>query len=257
MIGLSDLSPWLFVVAPLVIIVAYTVFGLSGFGSTLISVPILAHFLPVSYLVPLMALLDCASATFMGTSGREHVSKEEVKRIIPFMFVGFVVGATLLVKVPDAYLRLALGLFSAGIGLHSIANPTLARRISRWWSIPVGIVGGAVATVFGAGGPIYATYLSGRMDDKTKIRATMSTLISISAFTRAIVYAASGLLLHMAIFIGGLALAPFVWVGLKTGARIHTGLTQQQMRRTIGVIVVLTGLSLLVRVVLEWNTGGA
>ena len=37
---------------------AYTVFGLSGFGSTVISVPILAHFLPVSYLVPLMALLD-------------------------------------------------------------------------------------------------------------------------------------------------------------------------------------------------------
>jgi uncharacterized membrane protein YfcA len=48
MIDLSQVSPWLFVVAPLVIIVAYTVFGLSGFGSTLVSVPLLAHFLPVS-----------------------------------------------------------------------------------------------------------------------------------------------------------------------------------------------------------------
>jgi hypothetical protein len=246
----SNLSPWLLLVAPVVIIVAYTVFGLSGFGSTVISVPILAHFMPVSYLVPLMALLDCASATFMGTTGREHVEKSELKRIIPFMFVGFVVGATMLVKVPDAYLRGALGLFAALIGLHSIVNPTLHRKISRWWSVPVGIVGGALATVFGAGGPIYAAYLSGRLDDKTRIRATMSALISISAFTRAVVYAVSGLLLHMSILVGGLVLSPFVWIGLKLGARIHVGLTQQQMRRAVGVIVLVTGLSLLARVLL-------
>ena len=30
----SQVSPWLWLAAPLVIIVAYTVFGLSGFGST-------------------------------------------------------------------------------------------------------------------------------------------------------------------------------------------------------------------------------
>ena len=250
MIDFAHVSPWLWVVAPIVIIVGYTVFGLSGFGSTVISVPILAHFLPVSYLVPLMALLDCASATFMGTSGREHVSREELKRIIPFMFAGFVVGATLLVRMPDAYLRVALGLFTVIIGIHSIVNPTMHRKISRWWCVPVGIVGGAVATVFGAGGPIYAAYLSGRLDDKTQIRSTMSALISISAFTRAVVYAVSGLLLHMGILVGGLVLAPFAWIGLKLGGRIHVGLTQQQMRRVVGSIVLVTGLSLLARVLL-------
>src|SRR5258707_1598342 len=143
-------SPWLLLVAPAVIVVAYIVSGLSGFGSTLVSVPILAHFLPVSYLVTLMALLDLASAVFMGTSGREHVAKDELKRIIPFMFVGFVVGATVLVGVPDAYLRAALGIFTVAIGVYSIVNPTMARRISAWWCVPTGIVGGAIATVFGA-----------------------------------------------------------------------------------------------------------
>ena len=39
--------------------------------------------------------------------------------------------------------------------------------------------------LFGAGGPIYATYLSGRLDDKHQLRSTVSTLISISAFSRA------------------------------------------------------------------------
>jgi len=244
----STVSPWLFVLAPLVIVVAYTVFGLSGFGSTVVSVPILAHFLPVSYLVPLMALLDLVSASIMGTTGRKHISREEMKRIIPFMFVGFVVGATVLVKVPDEYLRTALGVFAMAVGVYGIVNPGMTKAISAWWSIPVGIVGGAVATVFGAGGPVYASYLSGRLDDKAVIRSTMSALISVSAFTRALVYAVTGLMLHLAILAGLAVLAPFVWVGLRIGHRIHVGLTQRQMRRAVGCLLLVTGGSLLVRV---------
>lgn len=37
------MPPAFWVVAPLVIVFAYTVFGLSGFGSTMIAVPILAN----------------------------------------------------------------------------------------------------------------------------------------------------------------------------------------------------------------------
>lgn len=247
MIDTANLSPWLLVVAPLAVIVAYTVFGLSGFGSTVISVPILAHFLPVSYLVPMMALLDLASALVLGTRGREHVARDELKRLLPWMFVGFVVGVTVLVRVPDQYLRVALGAFAAIVGLYSIFNPVLARTISTLWAIPTGIVGGAFATVFGAGGPIHATYLSARLRDKSQIRATVSTLISISAFSRAIVYAVSGLLLHLTLIAGALVLAPFAWVGLRIGQRIHVGLTQEQMRRAVGALLVLTGASLLLR----------
>jgi uncharacterized membrane protein YfcA len=250
MIDIHNLSPWLLLVAPVVVIVAYTVFGLSGFGSTVISVPLLAHFLPVAWLVPMMALLDLCSAILMGRANREHVAKEELKRILPFMFLGFVIGVTTLVFVPDKYLRTAVGVFSILIGVNSMVNPVLHKTISRWWAIPAGLVGGAVATVFGAGGPIYATYLSGRMRDKTQIRATIATLISISAFSRAVMYAIAGLLLQWTIWVGAVVLSPFVWVGLKLGNRIHVGLTQEQMRRTVGAIVTVTGVSLVVRALL-------
>jgi uncharacterized membrane protein YfcA len=245
----QHLSPWLLVVAPIVIVFAYTIFGISGFGSTIIAVPLLAHFLPVAFLVPMMVLLDLAAALLVGTAGREHVSREEMKNILPFMFVGIVVGVTVLVKVPEDWLRAALGVFALTVGAWSIANPALVKTISKWWKVPVGIAGGSIATVFGAGGPIYAAYLSGRLKDKSEIRATMSALISISAFTRSVVYALSGLLLHSTILIGALILAPLAWAGLKLGSHIHVGLTQEQMRRVIGVLLVLTGLSLLARVV--------
>jgi uncharacterized membrane protein YfcA len=248
MIDIAHLSPWLLLVAPIVVLVAYTVFGLSGFGSTVIAVPILAHFLPIAYLVPLMAVLDVVSATFIGTSSREHVAKSELKHLFPFIFVGFAIGATVLVSMPEAYLRAALGVFALAVGVNSIVNPVLHRTISQWWCIPAGITGGSIAAVFGAGGPIYITYLSGRLKDKDQIRATISTLISISAFTRAVVYAVTGLLFNTAIFAGLIVLSPFVWLGLRTGNRIHVGLSHTQMRRVIGTLLSLVGLSLLIRV---------
>lgn len=247
---LTDLSPWLLLVAPVVILFAYTVFGISGFGSTVIAVPILAHFLPVSYLVPLMVLLDMSAALFVGTTSRRYVNGPEVKRLLPFMFVGFAVGLTLLVKVPQDWLKIALGLFTAIIGVHSLANRGVTGTISRWWCIPAGISAGAIATIFGAGGPIYIAYLTGRVKDKNELRSTISTLISVSAFSRAILYAVSGLLIHAAIFAGMALLAPFVWGGLKLGTHIHVNLSQEQMRRVIGGLLVLTGGSLLVRALL-------
>ena len=247
MTDFSQLSPWFFVVAPLVIVGGYVVFGLSGFGSTIFSVPILAHFLPVSYLVPLMVLLDMSSAIFLGTTGRKHVDRGELKRILPWMFVGFAIGLTVLVGMPDRYLRLALGIFAAAVGVNAIFNPTLHKTISQLWSIPAGITGGALATIFGAGGPVYSTYLSGRLRDKTEIRSTISTLISISAVSRAIIYAVSGLLLHASLLVGALALAPFAWLGLKIGNRIHVGLSQEQLRRAIGGVLVVSGIGLVLR----------
>jgi len=247
MIDVADLSPWLWLVAPVVVIMGYTLFGLSGFGSTVITVPILAHFLPVSYLVPTVALLDLVSSSLVGVSHREQVSKEELLRLLPWMFAGFVLGVTILAGVPDQYLRLALGAFAVALGVHGILNPTLARTISKLWAIPAGVVGGAVATVFGAGGPIYATYMMGRTRDKGVVRSTISTMIAISAFSRAIVYAVTGLLLHVAVFAGALVLSPFVWIGLKIGQRIHVGLSTEQLRRAIGALLVFTGSSLLLR----------
>lgn len=246
-IDLAGLSPWLLLLAPLVVLAGYTVMGLTGFGSTMITVPILAHFLPISFLVPLMAVIDVACSLTIGGRGHKEVARGELKLLVPFMFVGFFIGVTVLVGVPDDYLRIALGIFAVAIGVHGIFNPTLQRSISGLWAVPAGIVGGAVATIFGAGGPFYAMYLSGRLRDKAAVRATASTLIFVSSASRAVIYAVTGLLLHVATFAAVAFLAPFVWLGLRTGTRIHVGLSQEQMRRVIGAILMLTGLSLLAR----------
>ncbi|MDH5263677.1 MAG: sulfite exporter TauE/SafE family protein, partial [Betaproteobacteria bacterium] len=91
---LSQLPALAWVVAPLAILFAYTVFGMSGFGSAVIAVPILANWLPLTYLVPLIALGDVVAALCVGGAGRRHVNVAELKRLVPFMILGIVLGVT-------------------------------------------------------------------------------------------------------------------------------------------------------------------
>lgn len=244
---LGGMSPWVLLATALVVAFAYTIFGITGFGSTAIAVPILAHFLPLTFIVPLMVILDLAAAAILGRSGREHVSWPELKRVLPWLFVGIVLGATVLVKLPQPPLKIALGVFVIAVGMHAIFNPAAHGSISRSWAVPTGLVGGVVAALFGSGGPIYATYLARRLEDKSALRSTLARMISISAVVRTVMYAIGGLLVSVALWLVAVAMAPFVWVGIKAGGRIHTGLTAGQMRTIVGALLVLSGMVLLGR----------
>jgi len=46
--------------------VGYVILGMVGFGTTLVAAPVLAHSMPVSSIVPLLAIMDCAATTTNG-----------------------------------------------------------------------------------------------------------------------------------------------------------------------------------------------
>jgi uncharacterized protein len=244
---LAELPVVFWIVAPVTILFAYTVFGMSGFGSTVIAIPILANWLPLTYLVPLMALGDLVAAVAVGGSNRQHVSGAELKRLMPFMILGIALGVTVLVAVPQHPLKIGLGVFAMAVGLHSVLNPAPKGTISPWWCVPAGTVAGILAAVFGAGGPVNVAYLSGRLRDKGEIRSTVSVIISISATLRTTSYALAGLVLKASLLAGFAMAAPFAWAGIALGSRIHIGLTNEQMRRAVGGVLMASGAVLLAR----------
>jgi len=244
---LSQLPLVFWIVAPLTILFAYTVFGMSGFGSTVIAIPILANWLPLTYLVPLMTLGDLVAAVAVGGSNRQHVSGAELKRLMPFMILGIALGVTVLVAVPQHPLKIGLASFAMAVGLHSVLNPVPKGTISPWWCVPAGTVAGILAAVFGAGGPVNVAYLAGRLRDKGQIRSTVSVIISISATIRTTFYALAGLVLKASLLAGVAMAAPFAWAGLALGSRIHIGLTNEQMRRAVGGVLMASGAVLLAR----------
>lgn len=74
------------------VLAAYGVFGLTGFGSAMVAVPVLVQFVLLSYAVPLVLLLDLASTAVAGARNWRQVARGEMLRMLPCMAIGVAIG---------------------------------------------------------------------------------------------------------------------------------------------------------------------
>lgn len=225
---------------------AYVIFGISAFGAALFTIPLLSFFLKLEFVLPMSVLLDVAAALALGRRFSGDADKSELKWLAPFSLAGAVAGVTLLVTLPHDVTLIALGVFLLSYGAWSLREGVPTRVVSQRWAPVSGFTGGAMGTLFGVGAPPYAIYLSRRLTDKAALRATLSNMVLLSVSIRALVFTLSGLMLTDRL-IAFVMLVPFALAGLWVGNRIHSRISHAALLRFVAVLLVLIGVSLLVR----------
>lgn len=240
---------WELPAAGALILLAYFVRGVTGFGSALVAVPMLAHFLPLTLVVPLIVALDVLAALLLTGSGQRggHVAWREVGWLLPGSLLGIGVGLWLLVQLDRAVLLTTLGVLVCAFGIRQILGLHGERPVARAWALPAGMTGGAIGAVFATGGPPFVIYLSHRLRDKQALRATLSAVFLIDGAVRLAGLAALGLL-GQAGSVAYLAVGvPAMGLGLLAGHRVHLGLDPRHMAIVVGGLLVASGTSLLLR----------
>lgn len=234
--------------APLIIITAYVIFSISGFGSTLIAVPLLAHLFPLKFVIPMVVLLDCIAAISMGLRLRENVNKTELVPLLPFLVIGLMLGAFLLLRTPGEFLLGGLGALAVAFGVMYAAGKQVKFRVSRWAAAPVGVFAGTTSSMFGVGGPIYVMYLAARSSTPEQIRASVPAIFIFTTIGRIAIFAVAGLFSLEVVYTAG-ALLPIMVFGMWLGHRLHVNMSREQLVRIIGTVLVASGASLLIRAV--------
>ncbi len=242
-----SIAPEVYLIAPAVVFAAYVVFGLTGFGSALINIPVLAHFLPLHVVVPLGLLLDFSASMLVGTRFRRGVQKSELALLIPFGLIGTAVGAYLLVKVPRDPALLVLGTLVILYGAYNVFRNERLGDVSRHWAVPAGLAAGVVGGWFGTGGPLFVMYLTRRLRDTLQLKATLAAVFSFQTMSRIIVFLVSGLLLQRQVLLGALSLIPVMLLGLRTGNALHERLPKRRIMQSISAVLILSGAGLIAR----------
>jgi len=228
-----------------ILLAAYFIRGITGFGSGLISVPLLALFLPLQFVVPLILLLDFTASIVIGGFNFKRVKWDEVGVLIPFGMVGVILGTSLLVNLPPEPMLIALAGFVFVFAMRSLLNLHGDKLISRGWAVPASLTGGTVGALFGTGGPPYVIYLSHRIRDKSELRATFSALFFTEGLTRIGSFLVAGLLMTASVWVAFFAALPLVLGALYLGGRVHVGIGPGQMARLVGVLLLVSSVSLL------------
>jgi hypothetical protein len=231
----------------LIVLFAYFARGITGFGSGLIAVPLLAHLHPLTLVVPLILITDVVASLVLGGGTRRHIRWDEIKALVPGSVLGIALGVTLLVQLPRQPLLIALGLIVLAFGVRSSLNLHGTKTVSRAWAGPAGMAGGTIDALFGTGGPPFVIYLSHRLRDKAALRATLSGLFLLTGATRLVALLLAGLLLQAELLWALAGALPLMALGLYLGHRAHVRTAPAQMVRIIGLLLVVSGTSLLWR----------
>ncbi len=231
-----------------ILLSAYFIRGITGFGSALISVPLLALSHPLQFTVPLVLALDFTASSILGGANMKQANWAEIRILLPFGAIGACIGAFALLKLPTNPVLLMLGVFTMYAGFRNIFGMQAEGQISRAWAVPAGLAGGAAGALFGTGSPPYIIYLTRRLLDKSALRATFSWLIAIDGGFRLGLFLIAGLLYDPKLQIAyALGIVPMA-LGLYAGNKVHLDMTKEGMLKVVGSLLIMSGAILFVKV---------
>ena len=233
-----------------IIVTGYTLFGLTGFGASLITIPVLSHFYPLPFVLVIAGLLDLGSGMALGLRHRRDAAVSELRWLVPFALVGAALGVTLLVNLPRQASLLALGAFIGAYALYGLMERAPARGIGQIWAPIAGTLGGICGTLFGIGGPPYLVYLTRRIADKSALRATMSVMVIFSLMIRLGAFAVVGLFVQPDLVVALAWFIPAAATGLWLGNHLHLRITSPTLVRGLYFVLLASGLSLVGRALL-------
>jgi uncharacterized membrane protein YfcA len=221
--------------------------GLTGFGSALVTIPLATYFVPLPFALAVFAIVDFANGLRLGLENPRNAVLGDIARMVPFMIVGIVAGTTLLVNLPRQASLLALGMFVLAYAIYSLTRRGAPAIVNRNWTFFAGFCGGLSGTLFGAGGPPYAIYLSHRPLTKEQFRATMTLTTIFSIGFRLIAFAVTGLLTQDGVWIAAAAAIPAGLFAIYFASKIFRAVSREAVMRWVGVLLLASGASLVAR----------
>jgi uncharacterized membrane protein YfcA len=229
------------------------VFGVAGFGSGLVAIPLALHVQGPHLVLGVFALLDAVNVVrvlasqSIDPSGRQAVRREWL-RLVPACAVGLAIGSWLLTRLTPRPLMAALGLFLIVYALSSLRTAGPPRAAGLHWAVPAGLGSGITSAMFGIGGPPYVIYLVRRGLDAASLRVAMAGTGLVSRGGRVVALAAIGLLDDPAVWLTAAVAAPASLLSLAMAERLRRRVPAVAVRRFIEWLLLLSGLSLLAKV---------
>lgn len=240
------ITPTQMIIAFAILFVAYLVRGIAGFGSGLISIPLLALMFPLKIVVPIVVLLDLLGSAAQGLSNRQSICWPVLLPLLPATLIGIALALFFFNSVDTGVLNVSLGVFVLFFAIYQLL-PTPDIRGGTFMALPFGLLGGLIGTLFGTGGPFYVIYLNMRSLSKEAFRASFASYFLVDGAVRMGVYIFGLNLLNQQFLIMLLLAIPPCVLGLFCGGRVHREIPASTFKMFISLLLVVSGTALILR----------
>lgn len=220
--------------------------GLSGFGSILLAIPLLAMFLDIKTVIPFTALMGMGMTTFLLIQLWSHLSW---KKIMPFLIgtvPGIPLGVLFLKKMDKGTVQLILGCLLIAYSIYSLLSRTPRKGIRRGWGYLFGFLGGCLGGAFSASGPAVIVYASLQDWPKDRIKASLQGMFFVSGAIVILFYTLNGFITTVVLKYFGVSL-PALLLGTFVGALCYGRISDVQYKKVMFILLGLLGAFLTYR----------
>jgi len=220
--------------------------GLSGFGSILLAIPLLAIFLDIKTVIPLTAVMGLTMTIVLLIQLWNHLSW---KKIVPFLvgtLPGIPLGVFFLKKMDKSMVQLILGILLIAYSVYSLLSRRMPKGTRKGWGYLLGFLGGCLGGAFSASGPAVIVYASLQDWPKDRIKASLQGMFFVSGSMVVLFYAFSGLITKTVLKYFGISL-PALFIGTYVGALCYGKINDVQYRKVMFILLGLLGTFLIYR----------
>lgn len=226
-----------------VVLLAATAQSITGFGFSLVAVPLLVTALPVEEAIPLNTLLALSNTAIMARANMRDVPWETVTPLFAGAVVAMPLGLGVLLFAPADAIRVTIGVATLAM-VAALAAGLRFRSRSVVAELAVGSLAGTLSTSTGVNGPPVVLYLQGREHTPAEFRAALAVFFTGSGLVATAIFAASGVLTVTVVAVAALAL-PAVLAGNAAGGAVARRIDVVLFRRLVYVLLVTAAASAL------------
>ncbi|MDZ4822230.1 MAG: sulfite exporter TauE/SafE family protein [Flavobacteriales bacterium] len=218
----------------------------SGFGSSMLFVPLVGLVLPRPHVLGVTSLLHVFSNTVKVLMFRKHIDwRIALKFGIPSLLL-VIVGAFLAGSINDSWAQISLGLFLLLVSGLFFFFPQIKLKPTNASAIATGGVAGFVAGMLGTGGAIRGAGLAAFGLSSSAFVGTSAAIDFGVDFSRMFIYISEGFMP-----LGILAMVPALLIasvlGTWIGKKILDRISQKVFRKIVLAMIFLMGVVLVVK----------
>ena len=217
---------------------------LSGFGFSLLAVPLMTLVVSPRDAVVVATILASVSTTSQSLIDRKHVDMSIAKRLIAASYAGMPFGLLAFIFVSETGLRLVLGVVVVSAAVLLLRGFRLREESYRFdWLL--GMVSGFLSTSTSTNGPPLVFLMQARQLDPATFRATINTVFAVVNVGALALFISAGKVNNNNLL--GVAVAlPALGVAMVCGYAVRRNITQERFNNIVIFLLFLSAVSVIV-----------
>ncbi len=239
--GVMSVTTSQFVLVGAIILFAAIVHSISGFGFSLMSVPLMVLVIDLHLAIVVATLISTVATTSQAWLLRSDRDNVLTKRFIASTCVGAPFGLLAFVFVPQNPLKVLLGV-GVLFGVAVLARGIDLRATHHSLDWIMGALSGVLLMATSTNGPPLVFTLQARHVEAKTFRATLNTVFAFSSCLAIVLFAISGRISLQTLLLA-VGVAPLLLCGLAIGTRVRAHIEPNRFRILILVLLTAGGVS--------------